>query len=261
MFKLTRLATVALAVVLIGGSSLAGVTFARNAGTSERKTLEARIAALEAGSKARIDGLGHELTGLREAVQSDGRTVKVSGEAYLPSNLTAVVIAFDVAPNRSTVGEAITSTKFLASKVTAAVRKVGVAEDDVRTIWDGAFPDGVGQTARYNAHARVLTTVRHLANIDKVTKAALAVGHEISVGYLNVSDESDTAALADARQEALKEARAKALRYATAAGRKLGQLTSLSEQVSPESAPSTPGEGYSYRPAFIVIVDATYELA
>jgi uncharacterized protein YggE len=260
MFKFSRLVTVALAIVLIGGSSLAGVTFARSAGISDRKTLEARIAALEAGNKARFDGLGNELTGLRQAVQSDGRTVKVSGEAYLPSNLSAVVIAFQVVPIRATVGEAMNSAKSLASKVTSAVRNVGVAAADVRTIWDGAFPDGEGQATRYSAHARVLATVRHLVNIDRVTKAALKSSREVSVAYLNVSDESDTDALADARQDALKEARAKALRYAKAAGRTLGQLTSLSEQVSPETAPAEPGDGYSYRPAFIVIVDATYEL-
>jgi uncharacterized protein len=264
MFRFTRAITiVAAAGVLVAGSSLAGVAVARRntaTASAERKTLEDRIASLEAGSKARLDGLGDELSGLRQAVQSDGRTVKVTGEAYLPSNLNAVVIAFSVASTRSSIGDAISSVKSVATKVTAAVRNVGVATNDVRTIWDGAFPNGAGQFTTYNAHARVLTTVRHVVNIDRVSKAALKASKDVTVAYLNVSDESNTAALAEARQDALKEARAKALRYAKAAGRTLGQLSSLSEQVSPESAPAEPGDGYSYRPAFIVIVEATYDL-
>jgi uncharacterized protein YggE len=262
MFRFTRAITIAAAAgVLVAGSSLTGVAVARrNTASSERKAFEDRIAALEAGSKARLDGLGDELSGLRQAVQSDGRTVKVTGEAYLPSNLNAVVIAFDVASTRSSIGDAISSVKFIATKVTAAVRNVGVASNDVRTIWDGAFPNVAGQGGTYNAHARVLTTVRHLVNIDRVSKAAMKASKDVTVAYLNVSDESNTAALAEARQDALKEARAKALRYAKAAGRTLGQLSSLSEQVSPESAPAEPGDGYSYRPAFIVIVEATYDL-
>ena len=262
MFRFTRAITiVAAAGVLVAGSSLTGIAVARrNTASGERKALEDRIAALEAGSKARLDGLGDELSGLRQAVQSDGRTVKVTGEAYLPSNLNAVVVAFDVASTRSSIGQAIGSVKSLAGKVMASVRNVGVASDDVRTIWDGAFPNAAGQGATYNAHARVLTTVRHIVNIDRVSKAALRVSKDVTVAYLNVSDESDTAALAEARQGALKEARAKAVRYAKAAGRTLGQLSSLSEQVSPESAPAEPGEGYAYRPAFIVVVEATYDL-
>jgi uncharacterized protein len=262
MFRFTRAITmVAAAGVLVAGSSLAGVAVTRrNTDSAERKTLEDRIAALESGSKARLDGLGDELSGLRQAVQSDGRTVKVTGEAYLPSNLNAVVVAFDVASTRASIGQAINSVKSITAKVTSAVRNVGVASGDVRTIWDGAFPNAAGQGATYNAHARVLTTVRHIVNIDRVSKAALKASKDVTIAYLNVSDESDTAALAEARQDALAEARAKALRYAKAAGRTLGQLSSLSEQVSPESAPAEPGEGYSYRPAFIVVVEATYDL-
>lgn len=254
-----RIAFVFLAAALAGGSTLGGVAIARNGAARERTTLESRIAALEAGSNARLEGLGNELSGLRKAVDSDGRTVKVTGEAYLPSTLNAVIVAFQIRAPRKTVGTAMAAASSLADKVTAELKQAGVTSDNVRTVWDGAYPNY--EREGFAAQARVLATVRHLTNIDRVSKAALSVGKEVSIAYVNVSDESGTSALAEARQEALKEARAKAQRYATAAGRKLGALTSLSEQVSPETAPSTPGDGeYAYRPAFIVVVDATFEL-
>jgi len=267
MFRFTRLATVVTAVALIGGSSLAGVAVAqRNAAQDERKTLEARIAALEAlrtdlaGSKARLDGLGNEVNGLRQAVTSDGHSVKVSGEAYLPTNLNAIVVAFAVRPTRTGVGAAMNSASYLAGRVTNVVKAAGVSADDVRTVWDTGFSDYENRN-RFTAQARVLATVRSISRLDKVTKAGLAVGKDVTVGYVTVSDESDTAALADAREEAIAEARAKALRYAQAAGRKLGALTSISEQVAPERAPAEPGgDEFSYRPTFIVVIDAVYAL-
>jgi uncharacterized protein len=264
MTRLTRLLIVLAAVGLVGGSSLAAVAVGQNRSSkSTRQTLEARIAALEAASKARLDGIGNELSGLRQAVSSDGNTVKVSGEAYLPTSLDAVVVAFQVSPTRPSVGDAVTTAQRISKLVTQAVRKTGVTSDDVRTVWDTTFPSYEKQ-GWYTAQARVLTTVRNVSRIDRVTAAALKVSTSVRVGYLNVSDESNTKALEEARGDALEEAREKALRYAKAAGRKLGKLVSISEQVAPESSPARPGgdeSGYGYRPAFIVVVDAVYELA
>src|SRR5205807_5355342 len=124
MSRLMRLTIAVAAVVLVGGSSLAGVKVAQHSSAGdERKALEARIAALEAlrsdlaGSKARLDGLGTQVNGLRQAVSSDGHTVKVTGEAYLPSTLNAVVVAFQVAPTRSSVGTAVSAAQNLAKRV------------------------------------------------------------------------------------------------------------------------------------------------
>src|SRR5438094_9005367 len=64
-----------------------------------RSSLEARIAQLEglpgkhAGNQDRITGLGHDLAALRQTVESDSHTIKVSGEAYLPTKLTTVTLA------------------------------------------------------------------------------------------------------------------------------------------------------------------------
>jgi uncharacterized protein len=274
MARLTRLLIVLGAVVLVGGSSLAAVAVGQNrSSSSTRHTLEARlaaleaankerIAALEAASKARFEGLGNELSGLRQAVSSDGNTVKVTGEAYLPTSLDSVVIAYQVRPIRPTVGDAVSAAQRIAKLVTQAVRRSGVAASDVRTVWDSTFPS-YEKPGQYAAEARVLVTVRNVARIDRVTAAATKVSRAVSFGYLNVSDESNSHALADARSEALAEAQEKAERYAEAAGRDLGILVSVSEQVAPESAPATPGgdeNGYSYRPAFIVIVEAVYAL-
>jgi len=266
MSRFMRLAITVGMVVLVGGSSLAGVKVAQHSSNDDaRRALEARIANLEAlrsdlaGSKARIDGLGIQVSGLSHAVTTDGHTVKVTGEAYLPSTLNALIVAFQVAPTRSTIGASIIAAQSLADHVTAAVRRMGVASSDVRTAWDGAFPT---QTHGFTGQARVLVTVRRLSNLDRVAKAAQSVSKDVTVAYLNVSDESDVGALADARAEALSEARDKALLYAQSAGRKIGQLKSVSEQVSPEAAPAQPGEAqYSYRPSFIIVIEATFELA
>ncbi|MFY9587494.1 MAG: SIMPL domain-containing protein [Actinomycetota bacterium] len=256
MTRLTRLLIVLTAVALVGGSSLAAVAVGQNRSSrSTRQTLEARIAALEAASKARLEGIGNELSGLRQAVSSDGNTVKVAGEAYLPTSLNAVVVAYRISPTRPTVGDALSTAQRIASLVTKAVHNAGVSSADIRTVWDTTFPSYEKQ-GWYTAQARVLTTVRDISRLDRVTAAAKKVSAAVGVGYLNVSDESNT--------KALEEAREKAQRYARAAGRKLGKLVSISEQVAPESSPATPGGdegGYSYRPAFIVVVDAVYELA
>jgi len=268
MSRFTRLAIVVSAIVFVGGSGMAGVKVAQHSSASEeRKALEARIAALEAlrgdlaGNKARIDGLGTEINGLRQVVTSDGHTVKVSSEAYLPSNLNAIVVAFSIRTTRSSVGTAMSDASTIAGRVTTAVRNAGVSAHDVRTEWDTAYAESGGR-GPFTAQARVLTTVRSLSRVDRVAKAALAADSDVTVGYVTVSDESDVAALSDARQEALADAKAKALRYAQVAGRKLGTLVSIAEQVAPESAPAKPGgDGYSYRPSFVVVIDAVYELA
>jgi uncharacterized protein len=267
MFPFKRLATVATAVVLIGGSGFAGVAVAqRNAAKDRQETLEERIAALEAlrsdlaGSKARIDGLGNELNGIRQAIAVDGHTVKVTGEAYLPTNLDALVVTFSVQPLRRGAGTTLRDAAELADRVATAVRRAGVSSRDVRIIYDSASVY-YQTTDRFIAYVRVLATVRSLARVNSVAKAGTAVGKDVRIDSVRVSDESDTAALAEAREEALSEARAKALRYAQAAGRKLGALASIAEQVAPESAPAEPGgDGYVYRPAFIVIIDAVYAL-
>jgi uncharacterized protein YggE len=272
MFARGRIILTAAAVVLVAGSGFAGVKVGQKDAPAPddgkaRAAVEARLAALEAlraelaGGKQQLAGLDHQLAGLQKTIESDARSVTVTGEAYLPSSMRVVTLGIEVEVNRKSVEEAVLRSRNLTTKVTSAVRSAGISAEDVRTSWGGTYPDW-NNKGRYTSSARVLVTIRNVERIDQVLKAADAVSQkEIGFGSLTVSDEADESALGDARREALVEARERAEQYAKAIERKLGQVLTVSEQVSPESSPATPeGEAY-YRPSFIVVVGVVYELA
>ena len=264
-----RLIAGASIVALVGGSSVAGVAVGRRDASTTKKAnsvLEQRLAALEAlrgdiaGDRARLDGFGTQLTGMQQAISADDRTVKVTGEAYLPTSLRALTVAFTIQPTHSTAGKALSRAQTLAASVTSAVRATGISSNDIRTVWDTTYPS-YERPGSITSSARVLATVRDISRIDKVVKAATAVDHDVRFGYLTVSDESSQSALSSVRGKALDEAAEKAALYAKAAGRKLGAVRSISEDVAPESSPAVPaGDEYSYQPSFVVVLTVVYDL-
>lgn len=257
--------------VLVGQRNAAAADRARQEEAKVRAALEARLAALEAlrsdvaEGRTRLAGLDGEIKGLRQAIQSDDRTVKVTAEAFLADTLASVEATFQVEATRSSVGQALATAKSLAAKAIRTLQASGVRASDVRTVWDYVYKS-YDHPGAFEAEGRVLATIRNPKRIDSIIRAVeRAAGPGVQFGYLNFSDEAGAAALREARREAMATAKEKALEYARVAGRHLGPVLAVSEIVAPEATPGVPGRSASseffYRPRLVVIVDVVYELA
>jgi uncharacterized protein len=93
----------------------------------------------------------------------------------------------------------------------------------------------VGQFRRptdYTARTEVRVTVRRLPDISGVIDAVLSAGAQEMAGVQYFSDRADEAGR-DALRQAFNKARASAEALAAAAGRRLGELTWMSTNVTP----------------------------
>jgi uncharacterized protein YggE len=118
-----------------------------------------------------------------------------------------------------------------------ALRDGGVAAKDVRTaglsVYRTTHTDGSQQRITgYIATESLSATLRDLDKAGQLVKRAVAAGGDTAlVDGLQLDLEGDSELLVQARKQAFAEAKAKAETYAEAAGRGLGAVSSVSEQV------------------------------
>jgi uncharacterized protein YggE len=118
-----------------------------------------------------------------------------------------------------------------------ALRKAGVAKDDIRTSHVSLWPqrDGEGVSIRgYSAHNSVAADL-DVAKAGEAMDAAVAAGANV-VGGPSMSIGDREALYRKALASAVEAARAKAEALAEAAGVKLGRVTAIVE--SPQYEPS-----------------------
>jgi uncharacterized protein YggE len=122
--------------------------------------------------------------------------------------------------------------------VIRALRDGGVAAKDIRTAGLSVNPDYTydGSQQRitgYRATESLSATLRDLDKAGQIVKRAVAAGGDATrVDGLQLDLEGDSALLTQARKQAFAEAKAKAETYAEAAGRGLGAVSSVTEQVN-----------------------------
>jgi hypothetical protein len=130
--------------------------------------------------------------------------------------------------------------------VIQAIRREGVAADDIATAWVSLYPqyDDAGVTiVGYVAENQVYATVRNMDGIGAVIDAAIEAGANMSSGItFGLSDESQgvEAALADA----VEDARSKAESLAAATGAQLGAVMTVVEGAG--TTPSPVYRDYAY---------------
>ena len=164
----------------------------------------------------------------------DNDTVTVTGVGSADGAPDALGVDFRVAVTRPTVQTALDAQAAAARRVLAALQRHGVARADVRTTdlsLDRHY-DNHGNVTGYDAgetiHARLMPLRGAGATISA---AATSAGNDVEVGSLSFDLVDDDAVVKAARADAYGDARGRAQQYADLAGRSLGRVQRISEQV------------------------------
>jgi uncharacterized protein YggE len=169
------------------------------------------------------------------SAQAVEKTVTVTGEATLGIAPDTAVIRIGVTSQEKTAREAGESNAKQMTSVLAAIKASGIAERDIQTSRLSLQPQydpNKGGTARltgFQATNQVTIKIRDIENLPAVLDRAIAAGaNEMSGIEFVVSEQSKL--LDQAREDAVADARRKAELFARAAGVKLGNVISISEE-------------------------------
>ena len=168
-----------------------------------------------------------------------GVTVSGTGTASGPPDVLRFTVGVQVtAPG---VDAAMASANAAQDRVLAVLRQRGVEDRDVQTASVRLEPryDAEGQAITgYTVSEDVRVAVRDLATAGATISAAVAAGGDAArLSGVQLVLEDDDALRVQAREEAFAEARAKAEQYAELAGRELGAVQTVVEDVRPTGQP------------------------
>jgi uncharacterized protein YggE len=131
------------------------------------------------------------------------------------------------------------------ANVQAKLKADGVAAADLQTSGLSVQPNYTytGNTSKldgYQVNENLSVVLRDLAKAGSIISDAAQVGgDELRLGSATLDLDEDDALIAQARQKAFDDAKAKAAAYAQAAGRSLGGVTSIAESTSEQPQPVT----------------------
>lgn len=164
--------------------------------------------------------------------------IGVTGTGHVSVTPDTAVASIGVEITAPTLADATKQANDKMTAVLAAIKAQGVDAKDIQTSSYNVFPitnqPKEGETPKITAYrvSNIVTVkVRTIANVGKVLDASIEAGaNSINSVVFTVDDPSK--AQTDARTAAVKDAMAKAQTLATAAGVKVGQITSISEITS-----------------------------
>lgn len=170
------------------------------------------------------------------------RTLNVNGmgQVYLTPDIAYITVG--VHTEKPTASEAVAENNVQSTQVINALVKAGVDKKDIRTtnfsIWQQDKYDPItGQPSGvkvYSVDNTVYVTVRKLESLGSLLDTLVKAGaNNINSIQFDVADK--TAALKEARDAAVQDAKTQAQELAAAAGVSLGEITSISFY---DSAPS-----------------------
>ncbi len=203
--------------------------------------------------------------------QATEKLVTVSGEATVAVPPDTAVIRIGVTSMAKTAREAGEANAKQMTAVLETIKASGIAERDIQTSRLSLQPQydpnksGTARLTGFQANNQVTIRIRDIDSLPTILDRAIAAGaNEMSGIEFVVSEQSKL--LDQARDEAIADARRKAELYAKAAGAKLGQVVSISEEgtapqprpmqaVRAGAVPIAPGEQ-----TLRAIVSVSYEL-
>jgi uncharacterized protein YggE len=159
-------------------------------------------------------------------------TVTASGGGTAQAVPDTAEMYFGVSTMSSNAESALEDTSKGADQIAAAVKKQGVAAEDIQTQDVSVYPqtteqDGKQVITGYEASLSVSVKVRDIAKLGEVISAANAAGaNTISGPTFTVADSAS--ARAEAIDEAVADARTSAEAMAEAAGESVGDVLSIS---------------------------------
>jgi uncharacterized protein YggE len=162
--------------------------------------------------------------------------VQVEGVGTATGTPDVLRVVIGVETTADTVDEALQQADAAADRVLDALRAEGVPEEDVQTVNLSVYPahgdDGrtiTGYTARHDLDVTLRDVSRAGTTIGVLVDAG---GDAARLQGVSFSLDDDAALQEEARAEAFAAARDKAEQYAELAGRQLGDLVEIREQVT-----------------------------
>ncbi len=169
-----------------------------------------------------------------ETKEFDRTTISVSGEGKAAAVPDIAELSFGVQIQRQTTARQ--AMDMLGKNMTAvldAVKKSGIEEKDIRTESLALNPtydwkDGQQVMRGFDASQSLRVKVRDLDTVSDVLAAATNAGANQAGGVSFIVDDPEKSR-AEAREEAISQAQAKAVTLAKQLGMRLGKLKSFSE--------------------------------
>ena len=159
--------------------------------------------------------------------------VEVTGSGTASAAPDVVRVRAGVRCDADDVSTALADAGSRARALAQAARDHGVADADLRTTGTGVHPrhDREGVTVvGYTAYQSLSVTVRDPALVGSLVEAfAGAAGNALTIDHIGLELADPAPLLAQAREAAFADARAKAEQYAALAGRELGKVERLSD--------------------------------
>ena len=175
------------------------------------------------------------------AVPVTGHTggITVTGTADVAGTPDTLRLDLSVTAKASTVSKALEQANAATKKVQDSLRRNGVAPKDLQTSDLQVQPDysypgnGTPVLQGYTVTEGVTARLRDLGRAGSaISGAAAASGDAVRINGIQLDLNDSSKLVAAARDKAMADAKAKAVQYAKAAGRSLGQVVGVTENVS-----------------------------
>ena len=159
-------------------------------------------------------------------------TVTASGAGTAQAAPDTAEMSFGVTTMSSNAKTALDEASKSAEQIASAVKKQGIADEDIQTQDVSVYPQTVDQDGKqvitgYQASLSVRVKVRDIAKLGEIISAANAAGaNSISGPTFTIDDPAP--ARAEAIDEAVADARKSAEAMAEAAGKSVGDVLSMS---------------------------------
>ena len=159
-------------------------------------------------------------------------TVTASGAGTTQAAPDTAEMSFGVTTTSANAKTALDDASKTAEQIASAVKKQGIADEDIQTQDVSVYPQTVDQDGKqvitgYQASLSVRVKVRDIAKLGEVISAANAAGaNNISGPTFTIDDPAP--ARAEAIDEAVADARKSAEAMAEAAGKSVGEVLSMS---------------------------------
>ena len=174
------------------------------------------------------------LSALPAAAQSEPRTISMSGHGEVKAVPDTATLSAGVTVQGITAAAALAADSTRMQAVIAALKKAGIAERAIQTAHFSVSPQYAyanGQAPRvtgYQASNQVSVRVDDIAKVGALLDALVTAGAN-QESSINFSIAHPEPLLAEARAQAVADARARAETYAKAAGVTLGSILSINE--------------------------------
>ena len=165
-----------------------------------------------------------------------GITVNASGKVEAVPDTAALELGVET--QASNAKDALAQNGERLKRVLDALRKAGVAKDDLQTTQVSLWPERTSEGTTITGY-RATNTVSAKLDVEKAggaIDAAVGAGANLASGPMLAVDERD-ALYRDALKNAVKAGRAKAEAIADAAGVKVGRVTAVVESAGYEQQP------------------------